>query len=923
MTPLQSRRIFPRVRANLVRTAPLVLAAALAACSDSPSGPKTGTLDVSIAGLPAGAAASVTVTGPAQSHFSQTLIASQALANLAPGTYTLAATNVTSAGAKYTATPASQTIQVAASKTAQPASVTYALSSGALAITVIGTPAGSAPQITVSGPGGYTRLVTTSETLLGLEPGLYSVSAPDLTANGSTYTATTGSAVPIQVPVSLTPATATVTYALASGSIALTVTGLPAGGAGSVTISGPNGYSQQFGTTRLISNLTPGTYTIQTAPFTATDGNVYTATPLAQTTTVLASDTPKAITVTYSLSTGSIAVTITGLPAGVDGRVTVSGPAGFTRDLAATGTIVGVTPGSYTITANTVSAAGTTYAGTPNSQVATVSASLTASQASVAYASSGGPPPPAFNLAVDGLYLTQVVQSYAGAVPLIAGKDAFLRVFVKATTSNATQPSVRVRVYQGATLASTITIPSPTIGVATTVSEATLSSSWNALIPAAFVQPGLAILADVDPTGAVSEANENDNTFPATAQPLPITVQNVAPFLIQFVPVRQSANGLQGNVTDANKDQFLSFAQKVLPIRDVNVAVHLPYTTSTPVLDSNDSNSAWISILGEMNALRVAEGSSSYYFGVVKTSYNSGVAGYGYVPGRAAVGWDFLPSGTQVTAHELGHNMSRFHAPCGGAGAPDQGFPYSGGVIGVYGYDIATGTIKQPTTSDLMGYCGFGWVSDYTFTGMLNYRLNTANASIASAGGSASVAASTQGQAIRRTLVVWGRIEDGRLVLEPAFASDTRVSLPTRPGPYRIEGRDAAGRVLFSHAFDGEEIADVPGRSVKQFAFAVPMPSVAVASLQLSGGGAAARIDAGSSAVQPTIAIDESASGMVSVRLGGVGARLAVVRDRRTGQILSLARPGTTVLRVGGAEIDVEATDGLRVVGRQTFRRVR
>ena len=51
---------------------------------------------------------------------------------------------------------------------------------------------------------------------------------------------------------------------------------------------------------------------------------------------------------------GSLAVTISGLPAGAAAVVSVSGPSGFARTLAASETLTGLTPGGYTVTASAV-----------------------------------------------------------------------------------------------------------------------------------------------------------------------------------------------------------------------------------------------------------------------------------------------------------------------------------------------------------------------------------------------------------------------------------------------------------------------------------------------------------------------------------------------------------------------------------------
>jgi len=103
-----------RARKFLLSLVPLLFL--LAACgggggnpgSNPPSNPgaTTGSLQVSINSLPSGTNASVRVTGP--NNFVQDLTASQTLASLAPGSYTVTAANVSAGSATYTATPATQ-----------------------------------------------------------------------------------------------------------------------------------------------------------------------------------------------------------------------------------------------------------------------------------------------------------------------------------------------------------------------------------------------------------------------------------------------------------------------------------------------------------------------------------------------------------------------------------------------------------------------------------------------------------------------------------------------------------------------------------------------------------------------------------------------------------------------------------------------
>jgi glucose/arabinose dehydrogenase len=88
-------------------------------------------------------------------------------------------------------------------------------------------------------------------------------------------------------------------------------------------------------------------------------------------------------------TTGSLAVTASGLPAGVNAAIRVSGPSGYQQDLTASQTLTGLAPGSYNVAATPVTAGGITYTPSPATQSAVVAAGGTVT-ASVAYG--GGAP---------------------------------------------------------------------------------------------------------------------------------------------------------------------------------------------------------------------------------------------------------------------------------------------------------------------------------------------------------------------------------------------------------------------------------------------------------------------------------------------------------------------------------------------------
>jgi hypothetical protein len=140
--------------------------------------------------------------------------------------------------------------------------------------------------------------------------------------------------------------------------------------------------------------------------------------------------------------------------------------------------------------------------------------------------------------------------------------------------------------------------------------------------------------------------------------------------------------------------------------------------------------------------LRTADGAPSdvYYYGLIKpTQYFSEFCGascsggIGYVavdedgrfdPAyRVAMGLGYMiDSSFRVALHEIGHNHGRMHAPCPPGGlitGVDPDYPYDDALIGVWGWDSrGDRLLRSPEwATDVMGYCGNQWVSDYTYAG--------------------------------------------------------------------------------------------------------------------------------------------------------------------------------------------------------------
>lgn len=514
------------------------------------------------------------------------------------------------------------------------------------------------------------------------------------------------------------------------------------------------------------------------------------------------------------------------------------------------------------------------------------------------------------DLTIDGLYLTQASQAYPATVSLVANRSAWVRVFVKANQANAAQPQVQVTITSGGT-AHTLTISAPGTSVPTSIAEGVATQSWNAAVPAAWIQPGMTVLATVDPGGAIPEADRTNNQYPTNGTPQALTVETLSAWKVRFIPVT-TGDGRTGAVDATNMAAFAETAKRIHPMPDaLTISLGSGLTSSLTTL-TNDS-SAWSTVLGEVTAKWTAEGRVGTYYGVVNPNYSSGIAGIGWVGQAVAIGWDKASSRAGVVAHEVGHTFGRSHAPCGSVASSDPNYPttgdYAGGHIGVTGWDAfaSSGNLKAAATyTDIMGYCSQQWVSDYTYAGVLSYR--KAHPSLV------PPPAPVDG------LLVWGRVEGDQVILEPAI----RVQAPTvapDPGPYRWEARDSTGRLRLAATFQPGEVADTPGGTLHMFCFVVPFGEVAETDLQSLRVFKDGREQANALRLAPLPLRSGGVEEVVQVSNEPEGIRvvwdagkypLLVVRDSATGELLGFQRGGVGRIRTERRDLELLACDGVQ-----------
>ena len=461
---------------------------------------------------------------------------------------------------------------------------------------------------------------------------------------------------------------------------------------------------------------------------------------------------------------------------------------------------------------------------------------------------------PCFRAGLPKAYLTQAVQSREFPVPLVAGEDALLRMFVTATrASGHKMPPVRARFYVDGRETHVLDIPGKSTPVPTGVDEGSLSASANAEVPGEIVQPGLEMVIEVDPEGTLDEALGVAKRIPETGR-LAVEVRAMPLFELTLVPFIWSethdssiVDMIGAMAADPEGHELLRNVLTLLPVGDLVVKAHEPVLSTT--------NNAY-ALLSQTAAIRAMEGGGGHYLGMMSRP-TTGAHG---LANRAARSTFSLPHAF-VIGHELGHTFDLDHAECGTSiRGLDPSFPYPGGSIGAWGYDFRDGgRLVPPDYTDLMGYCNQRyWISDYHFTNALRYHVHTAG----------SGGLSSQVAVVAKSLLLWGGVDAGGTpFLEPTFLVDAPPAMPRSTGEYGLSGRTAGGDELFSLSFDMPEVADGDGRS--SFAFTLPMqPEWAgqLARINLSGPGG-------------------------SVTLGQDSSRpVTILRNPRTGQIRGILR---------------------------------
>ena len=506
-------------------------------------------------------------------------------------------------------------------------------------------------------------------------------------------------------------------------------------------------------------------------------------------------------------------------------------------------------------------------------------------------------------LSIDRVYVNQAVpgqdsaQATSARVPLIANRAGLLRVFATADGAGAASAQARFHYHHGSGPEQTLALTGPS-SVPLSTSEGSLATTYDVLLPAGVVQAGLQGYVTLS---ATVDGQTIETRYPGTGS-WSLDVRTAPASYMTLLPI--AYGGTTPNL--GNGLAYLDATKRMFPMADDTIDVHV---SGTPLSFSGNlgTGQGWVELLYAVTDRHYSDPDRRHHYGVVNPGYTSGIAGIGWIGGhRAAVGWSYLPSGSHVAAHELGHNWGLLHAPCGVSSSIDPSFPYSDGGIGVWGYDLVAATLRSPSThKDLMSYCNPAWVSDYHYRKVLDYRATHAYT---------VHTASTQHVAVP-VLLVRGWVDADTFHLDPLMRTTLRTgAIPA--GPYTFIAWDEAGTEVVRVAFD---TVDVSIKGMRGFHLAVPLPGDGAFDLSRVRIEHRGRVvlereqPVRLSAALPAVVTREP-DGRVSITWDTRAYDALMVRDGPAGVLLGRDSTGSLIVWPSAGVLELLFSDGLNTV---------
>ncbi|MBN2341862.1 MAG: hypothetical protein JXX29_03660 [Deltaproteobacteria bacterium] len=335
-------------------------------------------------------------------------------------------------------------------------------------------------------------------------------------------------------------------------------------------------------------------------------------------------------------------------------------------------------------------------------------------------------------------------QTVSSNVPVVAGRDAMMRIYV-ATDTQWQNQNIIARVTLTAGSGDT-DVYEASANISGSSSENSLSSTINIDIPAAAMLVGTRYTVELlDAEERVSVGTEDATRWPTSGESAMTLQVTGGPLRVVILPIRwlSDGSGRLPETTDSALASIENALHTLYPISELSLEVSAYPMDWSGALDADGNG--WETLLNEVTNRRATDGVDGdvYYMGLfcpMEKFYDwndpeNSFCNYACVTGlswqvtaigdsylRASIALGYEDPDTPVTvAHELGHAHGRLHSPSGGADYVDSSYPVSDGTLDVLGY----GTRQEQLFIadqyfDFMGYDYPQWVSAYTYSALFD-----------------------------------------------------------------------------------------------------------------------------------------------------------------------------------------------------------